>query len=111
MIPGVTRRPWFGQNIWPDHGLTTYAESMATTKPIHEVKDQLSRVIADIEATGEEVRITRHGRVVAVLGPPPPDGIVFGAGVREGLIAPGLDDLEWSADDLDELIEGPVEPT
>lgn len=90
--------------------MASYRMGMETTRPIHEVKDQLSRVIAEIEATGEEIQITRHGRVVAVIGPPPPTGIVFGAGVRDGVSAPDLDDLRWSPDELDEVVEAPIEP-
>ncbi|MEM9042068.1 MAG: type II toxin-antitoxin system Phd/YefM family antitoxin [Actinomycetota bacterium] len=84
---------------------------MAVTKPVHEVKDQLSRVIAEVEETGEEVHITRHGRVVAHLVPPPSSGVVLGVGERTGVSAPDLDELRWSADELDGIVDGAVEPS
>lgn len=36
---------------------------------LHEVKDKLSELIRELEATGQEVVITRHGRAVARLAP------------------------------------------
>lgn len=83
---------------------------MASSRPIHEVKDHLSRIIAEVEATGEEVRITRHGRVVAVLSPAPPTGVVLGAGELPGVSAPSLEELAWSAEELEGFVDGPVEP-
>lgn len=80
------------------------------TKPINELRDQLSSVIAEIEATGEPVSITRHGRVVAVLGPPQ-SGVVLGAGARPGVTAPSIHELAWSAGEFDDAIDSPVEPS
>lgn len=85
------------------------AESI-NAKPVNELRDQLSRVIAEIEATGESVSITRHGRVVAVLGPPP-SGVVLGAGARPGVTAPSVHELAWSAGEFDDAIDAPVEPS
>jgi prevent-host-death family protein len=36
---------------------------------LYDVKNNLSALIADIEATGEEIVITRHGAPAARLGP------------------------------------------
>lgn len=50
------------------------------TKPLNisDAKAQLSRLIAQIEATGEPVLICRNGRVVAELGRPRSRGLVLG---------------------------------
>ena len=82
--------------------------------PIHVLKDRLSGVVAEIERTGEEVVITRHGRVVARLLPAPSSGVVLGAGVdpggRPAAAVPEVDDLAWVDDELDEMLGAPVEP-
>lgn len=83
---------------------------MAVTKPIHELKDHLSSVIADLIATGEEVEITRHGKVVARLVPPRPTGVILGLGARHGVDAPTVDDLRWADDEVAEMFDGPVFP-
>ncbi len=80
------------------------------TTPVNELRDQLSRVIAEIDATGESVSITRHGRVVAVLGPPP-SGVVLGAGAGPGVTAPSVHELAWSAAEFDDAIEVRIEPS
>ena len=73
---------------------------------IHEIKDHLSSVIAQLIETGEEVQITRHGRVVAVLVPPPPAGVVLGLGARPDGRTPDVDDLRWSDDELRDMFGG-----
>lgn len=83
---------------------------MSVIKAIHELKDELSSVIAQVAATGEEVQITKHGRIVARLVPPEPTGVVLGAGVRADVVVPDLDDLRWRADELAEMSGSPVEP-
>ncbi|MEM9713389.1 MAG: hypothetical protein AAGA17_14325 [Actinomycetota bacterium] len=47
---------------------------------------------------------------MAMLGPPPPAGVVFGAGARPGLVAPDVEELRWSDDDLDDLTRSPIDP-
>jgi prevent-host-death family protein len=84
---------------------------MTVTMAIHEVKDHLSRVIAELAETGEEVEITKHGRVVARLVPPRPTGVVLGLGARPGVGAPDVDDLRWSDDEIAEMLDGPVSPS
>jgi len=37
--------------------------------PLHEAKNGLSALIADVESTGRSVTITRHGKPVARLSP------------------------------------------
>ena len=83
---------------------------MTTSMPIHEIKDHLSSVIAMLAETGEEVEITKHGRVVAVLAPPRKTGVVLGLGCRPDGRAPELDEFEWSPEELDEMFGGPVFP-
>jgi prevent-host-death family protein len=83
---------------------------VTVTKPIHEIKDHLSSVIAELLATGEEVEITRHGKVVARLVPPRPDGVVLGLGARPAASAPGVEDLRWSDDEIADMLDGPVFP-
>ena len=77
---------------------------------IHEIKDHLSSVIAQLIETGEEVQITKHGRVVAVLVPPPPAGVVLGLGARPDGRAPHVDDLRWSEDELRDILGGSTFP-
>jgi len=83
---------------------------MVRTMPIHEVKDHLSSVIAALGESGDEVQITKHGRVVAVLSSPPRAGVVLGAGARSGGTSPELEDLHWSPDDLSDF-DGATFPT
>ena len=83
---------------------------MTVTKPIHEVKDHLSSVIAELAETGEEVEITRHGKIVARLVPPRPSGVTLGLGARPGVIAPSVEDLQWSDDEIADMLDGPVFP-
>lgn len=83
---------------------------MTTSMPIHEIKDHLSSVIALLAETGEEVEITKHGRVVAVLVPPRPAGVVLGLGARPDGRAPEVDEFEWSPEEIEDLFGGPVYP-
>ena len=77
---------------------------------IHEIKDHLSSVIAQLIETGEEVQITKHGRVVAVLVPPRPAGVVLGLGARPDRRTPDVDDLRWSDDELRDMFGGSTFP-
>lgn len=83
---------------------------MTVKMPIHEIKDRLSSVIADLAATGEEVEITKHGRVVARLVPPRPGGVILGLGARSGRSVPGVEELRWSDDEIADMFDGPVVP-
>ena len=83
---------------------------MAVPMPIHEVKDHLSRVIAELAASGEEVHITKHGRVVARLVLPTPPGVVLGLGVAHHGAVPDVHDLHWSDEELDAMFGGPAVP-
>jgi prevent-host-death family protein len=83
---------------------------MAVTKPIHEIKDHLSSIIAVMAETGEEVEITRHGKVVARLVPPRPNGVVLGLGIRTNVGAPSVEDLRWNDDEIARMIDGPAIP-
>jgi prevent-host-death family protein len=83
---------------------------MTVTLPIHEVKDHLSGVIASLAETGEEVEITKHGRVVARLVAPNPTGVVLGLGANSGGNTPSIEDLRWDDDELSDMIDGPALP-
>jgi prevent-host-death family protein len=65
----------------------------ARTVSIYEAKTHLSRLVAQVEQ-GEEIEITRHGRPVARLVPPPPRpkrrlGLLEG----QGFVPDGWDEL------------------
>ena len=84
--------------------------SVTTTMAIHEIKDHLSSVIARLTETGEAVEITKHGRVVAVLMPPAPRGVVLGVGARPHGRAPDMEDLRWTEEELADMSGGPIDP-
>lgn len=84
---------------------------MTVTMAIHEIKDHLSSVIAALAATGEEVEITKHGRVVARLVPPRPTGVTLGLGALPPGSEPNVEDLRWSDDEIADMFDGPVFPT
>lgn len=83
---------------------------MAVMMPIHEVKDHLSQVISRLAESGEEVHITKHGRVVARLVAAPSNAVVLGVDSRPGTSAPDLDDLRWTDAELDAMFGGSVMP-
>ena len=83
---------------------------MTVTKAIHEIKDHLSSVIAELAETGEEVEITKHGKVIARLVPPRPSGVTLGLGARQGAGAPSVEELQWSDDEVAAMFDGPVLP-
>ncbi len=83
---------------------------MTVTKPIHEVKDHLSAVIAELTETGEEIEITKHGKVVARLVPPRQRGVLLGLGARPGVSTPGVEELRWSDDEIADMFGRPVLP-
>jgi len=76
---------------------------------ILEAKTGLSGLVADVERTGEEIMLTRHGRAAAKLVPVTPvsraarrDPDEWGRRVKAILAArdaqphvPGFDDLSW----------------
>ncbi len=76
---------------------------MTLKMAIHEIKDHLSSVIAELAETGEAVEITKHGRVVAILVPPPAAGVILGLGVRPDVRTPTIDDLRWNADEIRDM--------
>ena len=84
---------------------------MTVTMAIHEIKDHLSSVIAQLAETGEEVEITKHGRVVARLVPPRPSGVVLGLGARLDGRTPSMEDLRWDDEDLADMLGGSTFPT
>ncbi|MFE2427234.1 type II toxin-antitoxin system Phd/YefM family antitoxin [Streptomyces sp. NPDC059373] len=65
---------------------------MTTRVPIRQLQQQASELIDRVVA-GERVEITRNGRLIAVLGPPPP-----GQRVMEDLIRTGTVDPENAAE-------------
>jgi prevent-host-death family protein len=83
---------------------------MTVTMAIHEIKDRLSSVLAQLTATGEEVEITKHGRVVAVLVPPRPTGVILGLGTRPGGQTPSVEALRWSDDELRDMFGESILP-
>ena len=83
---------------------------MTVSKAIHEIKDHLSSVIAELVETGEEVEITKHGRVVARLVPSRPPGVTLGLGARRNRAAPSVDDLRWSDEEIADMFDDPVFP-
>jgi prevent-host-death family protein len=84
---------------------------MATSMAINEIKDHLSKVIAQIAETGEAVAITKHGRVVAMLTPAPKQGVVLGVGARPDGKTPELEDLHWTPEDLSDMFGAPIFPS
>lgn len=64
--------------------------------PIAEAKEKFSELVRRAEA-GEEVLVTRHGKVVARLLPPQGNG-----GERKSLLGALKGEL-WMAEDFDEL--------
>lgn len=83
---------------------------MTVIMAIHEVKDHLSGVIAKLVETGEEVAITKHGRVVARLVAPSPAGVVLGLGASAGGTTPSVEDLRWDDGELADMLNGPALP-
>lgn len=84
---------------------------MTLTMPIHEIKDHLSSVISELAQTGEEVEITKHGKVVARLVPPHPSGAILGLGARSNVSAPSVEELRWSDEEIADMFDGPMFPT
>lgn len=82
---------------------------MPRTTPVSELKDRLSAVLAEVEATGEPVLVTRHGKVVAQISPAPSSGVVLGLGSRPGVSASDLSAFDWPDDELDEMLADATE--
>ena len=78
--------------------------------PIHELEDHLSSVIATIVETGEEVEVTRHGRVVARLVPPRGSHVILGLGARPDIDSRTVEDLRWTDDEIAQMVEEPTIP-
>lgn len=52
---------------------------MPATIGIDDFKTQCLRILDDVEKSREPLIITKHGKPVAVLVPPPPERDLFGA--------------------------------
>ena len=65
--------------------------------PIAEAKAKFSELVKRVEA-GEEVLVTRHGKVVARLAPP-----AIPIATKKPLLGAFRDEKFWMADDFDEL--------
>ncbi|MGA2165376.1 MAG: type II toxin-antitoxin system prevent-host-death family antitoxin [Solirubrobacteraceae bacterium] len=81
---------------------------MTKSVGVHEAKTHLSRLIEDV-AAGDEIVITRRGKAVASLGPPPKPATRLRFGMDEGRFvvpenfdAPPLTELTYG--DLDWFI-------
>lgn len=83
---------------------------MATKVAIHELKDHLSSIIATVAEAGEEIDITRHGKVVARLVPPHPSGVILGLGVRPDAGSPTVEDLRWTDEELAQMFDASMIP-
>jgi prevent-host-death family protein len=71
---------------------------MSSRVPIRQLQSHASELV-DRVAAGERVEITRNGRLVAVLGPPPPEQRVLEDLVRTGSVDPdNLDRARGLAD-------------
>jgi antitoxin (DNA-binding transcriptional repressor) of toxin-antitoxin stability system len=65
---------------------------MTKSVGVHEAKTHLSRLIEDVTA-GEEIVITRRGKAVASLGPPPePTPLRFGIDEGRFVVPEDFDD-------------------
>jgi prevent-host-death family protein len=60
---------------------------MTTRVPIRQLQQHASELI-DRVAAGERVEITRNGRLIAVLAPPPPEQRVLEDLIRTGTVDP-----------------------
>lgn len=60
---------------------------MTTRVPIRQLQQHASELI-DRVAAGERVEITRNGRLIAVLAPPPPEQRVMEDLIRTGTVDP-----------------------
>jgi prevent-host-death family protein len=60
---------------------------MTTRVPIRQLQQHASELIDRVVA-GERVEITRNGRLIAVLGPPPPEQRVMEDLIRTGTVDP-----------------------
>lgn len=78
---------------------------MMTTVSIHQLKESLSQVLASVEA-GESVEVTRYGKPIAVISAVSPSTRPFN--VDPGSVR--CDEYEFSADELDEMLDGPMFP-
>ena len=76
-----------------------------TTVSIHQLKDTLSHVLASVEA-GETVEVTRDGKPIAVITAVTNSGRPFN--VEPGSVR--CDDYSFSAEELDQMLDGPVFP-
>ena len=101
-------RAAYGQIIWPKR---RYPDGVTVTMAIHEIKDRLSSVLAQLAETGEEVEITKHGRVVALLVPPRPAGVILGLAARPDGRSPDFDQFHWSDEELQDMSGGAIFPT
>lgn len=79
---------------------------MATVK-LNEAKTHLSELVQRAEV-GEEIEITRHGKVVAKLVPAS-SAPVRTAGLGQGTVD-YLGPLEFTDDELDDMLNNEIEP-
>ena len=70
---------------------------MTQRVPIRRLQQQASQLVAAAES-GERIEITRNGRLVAVLAPPPPEETVYNELVTDGILLPA----DEAAEDLAE---------
>ena len=97
--------------IWPERLARLGQTSPVTVKlAIHEEKARLPSVLAELAKTGEEVEITKHGRVVARLVLPNPTGVKLGIGAPSTGGVPTLEELRWSDDEIDSMLGAPTAP-
>ena len=47
--------------------MSTQLESVPTTAPLTEVRSNLSEIVDEIDRTGSQCVITKHGRAIAVI--------------------------------------------
>jgi prevent-host-death family protein len=79
---------------------------MVTVK-LNEAKTHLSELVQRAEV-GEEIEITRHGKVVARLVPAS-SALVRIAGQGRGTVE-YLEPLKFTDDELDDMLNGTIEP-
>jgi prevent-host-death family protein len=80
---------------------------MSVTMSVHDAKAHLSDILRRAEQ-GEEIGITRHGHLVAMLVPPS-QRFDRQPGLGKGTVE-YLDDFDFTPSELEEMFDGPIEP-
>ena len=80
---------------------------MAITFSVHEAKSQLSRLLALAES-GEQVELTRHGKVVAMVTGASSITRCPGSGV--GTVHYGDESFEFTQTEIDQMFHAEIEP-